>query len=83
MRTKAFKSFAYEHIEWASELVDSDDIVINYQSRTRVAQTPSHSGRLLLQDIWFLRMGGTKRESGSRGYFRQSIAVSCWFLVAY
>jgi hypothetical protein len=28
-------------------------------------------------------MGGTKRESGSRGYFRQSIAVSCWFFVAH
>jgi hypothetical protein len=27
-------------------------------------------------------MGGTKRESGSRRYFQQSIAVSCWFFVA-
>jgi hypothetical protein len=32
MRARAFKSFAYEHIEWASELVDSDDIAIEYHS---------------------------------------------------
>jgi hypothetical protein len=29
---KGLKSFAYEHIEWASELVDSDDIAIEYHS---------------------------------------------------
>jgi hypothetical protein len=29
---KGLKSFAFEHIEWASELVDSDDIVIDYHS---------------------------------------------------
>jgi hypothetical protein len=29
---KGLKSFAYEHIEWARELVDSDDSAIEYHS---------------------------------------------------